>query len=263
MTEPSFTITAAADSPVAQRVALALAVRGTALDWRRPRRGTARDRLTIRDDSGAETSLGDSIAMLEAIEDLHPDRPLHPRDPLQRARHRELILAALTAQDRLETTLRARTPDDLDLAQYFLGETIAVIEAGVEPPPAEPASTPTTPTATKTAALHHPLSNLDVALAPLLWRILVLDRGLQTHLGTAFPRSLARGRWLMQQPEVAALLDNRAAQEFLARVQRSGAALSQSPPDWSAALGPARYLPPQRPLSPRPVQGGRANGHTG
>lgn len=223
MTDRRFHLLAPRLSPVAQRVALALSARGTALEWQAP---PARDCdaviLTVFTGKGQATALHDLPAMIELIEDLHPEQPLHPRDPDQRALHRELIAATLRAEARLAVLVTARNHRDLDLAHHFLHQTLRPLERGME---------------AATAPARPRLCNLDVVLAPLLWRITVLDAACGTYLAAQIPRLAAFAQDLLRQPPVAALLDEGAAEALVAALRRSRAALCADTVDWSRALG--------------------------
>ncbi len=221
MTGTSFDIHAPQDSPAGQRAMLALAPRGAAFRWH----AAIQSRLVIAGPGGEAEIVEDPLSMIERIEAHHPDQPLHPRDEERRARHRALMVAAMAAERRLDAVLSAGGTGQLDLALHFLFRSLEAIEAGIEPPPRTD---------------RQPLSNLDVTLAPLLWRIVLLDRTAATFVLAPLPRLAARARWLMRQIEVNELFDAAAIGRFVAglRVLTSaeGAAADE---DWSRALGPA------------------------
>lgn len=219
-TAPRFVIHASEDAPDGQRAALALGPRGTAYRWQKARHS----RLSVHH-QGETVEADSALAMIELIEQAHPDQPMHPRDPARLALHRELMEAAQSAERRLDSVLAAEGAGDLDLALHFLFRSLEKIEEGIEPPP---------------RADRQPISNLDVMLAPLLWRIVLLDRVALTFILATLPRLGARARWLLNQIEVAEVFDTRATERFVAALRRnrpgSGGAGQD---DWSRALGPA------------------------
>ncbi|MFT4149027.1 MAG: hypothetical protein QM656_02435 [Paracoccaceae bacterium] len=247
MSHPRFHLYACPQSLTAQRVVLALGARGTALDLQSvPANQGDKPVLTVLAEDGQKTVLCDSLAMIELVEDLHPDQPLHPRHADRLSLHRELMALALHAEPRLAALISARNSRDLDLAHHFLHQALTPLEQGIEANP---------------GVLRQPLSNLDVVLAPLLWRVLVLDGAFKTYVMATLPRLAERGRWLLRQAEVAALLDDAAGQEFLATNLRPGAAISADAVDWSRALGAAGHE--KRNLRPRPVRAGATRSFIG
>ncbi|MCE6957571.1 hypothetical protein LAZ40_00570 [Cereibacter sphaeroides] len=215
---------AAAGCPVGQRAALALAFRAKELDWPAtecPAPGTSC--LSVHRAGRPVVTLYDSLAMIELIEDLHPDQPLHPADPEARASHRALMALALRGQQRLALVTRAADSGDYDIAMHFLSNVLRRIEAAL--PATDDAGRP---------------SNLDIVLAPLLWRILVLDRAFGSHIAIGLPRCMARARWLLGQPEIGRHLNNAAAEVYIASVTRRGAVIAarHGLAYWMRALGP-------------------------
>lgn len=224
MTAPSFHLAALADCPVGARVALALALapRGTGLERSVLRSGTAR--LTLHGTGRPPAMIEDPLAMIELIEDLHPDQPLHPRDPARRAQHRAAMVRTLRAEARLARVLAARDPRDLDLEVHHLRHDLRQLQDGLEPAP----------------TARQPLSNRDVVLAPLLWALALLDGAFQSHLLTGLERISFYGDWLSQQEEIGAELAPARAGRLLEAVSRSEAAIAghATRPDWAAAVGP-------------------------
>ncbi|WP_017999523.1 hypothetical protein [Paracoccus sp. N5] len=157
--------------PAAQRAGLALALRGR--DFR-PLRSPGKIRLLIGQGSGLVLAIESPVAMLELIEDLHSGQPLHPAEPALRARHRQLIAATDAAQQALAAVLAARNLRDLDLAVFPLRQRLLGIEAELQALPEGGGS------------------NLDIALAPLVWRLAVLDRRRGLHLGDGLPGAARR-----------------------------------------------------------------------
>lgn len=227
---PVLSLTAPPGHTLAETVCLAFAARGTALS-----RQTGADqagaisggtlRLSIERDGQATVTLTDPAAMLELAEDLHPDQPLLPRDPVQRAEHRQALavmarLATLT--DRLTQTTDQR---DIDLNTHLLREQLARIA----------------PLLAGSGHVPRAILLVDLALAPLLWRITALDRAFDTHLLSGFDALLARHVWLIRHPVLDdVLLPSRLA-DWLDSIRRNNALISrvQDRVDWSGALGPA------------------------
>ena len=213
---PVFHIAASQDCAVAQRLQLALSLRGvvpevTAL---RPNNGVSGlTRLSYRGAGRGNLILYDSLAMLELVEDLFPDQPLHPADPALRAHHREMIGRILVAHQGLAAVMAARDPRGLDLAIYRLRDQLRPIDEQLEPP------RPKGPLV---------LSNLSIAMAPLLWRLRVIDGGFLAGLGAGLLRLRACADQLLADPAVTAVLDDAAASRFVARIKDSGSALTST-----------------------------------
>jgi hypothetical protein len=202
MNVANFEIHAMANSICAQRLTLALSPRGASYQWQIPR---ARERLLVRHPDGKIDSSEEPLAMIEIIETCFADQPFHPRDGERLALHRRLMQATLEAERRLLDVVNARGLGDLDLALHFLFRSLEVIEAGVEAPP---------------RVARQPLSNLDVMLAPVLWRILLLDRRAATYILASLPRLAVRAEWLIGQMEVSELFDQQAAESFIATISQ-------------------------------------------
>lgn len=215
-----FHMAAPPDSAVAQRVQMALALRGAVAEVTalRPQNGLAgQGRLTCRVAGQGCVVLHDGAAMLELVEDLFPEAPLHPADPALRAQHRELIGKVLAAHDSLATVLAARDPRDLDLAIFRLRDALRPLD---DLPAARRAEAPPA------------LSNLSIALAPLLWRLQVIDGAFQARLGAGLLRIRHQVQGLLQHPQIATVLDQAAAARLVARIRDSGAAVA-NPESWS------------------------------
>lgn len=219
-----FRMAAEAGCPVGQRVALALAFRSKELDWPAaevPAPGTSC--LRVHRAARPVVTLYDSLAMIELIEDLHPDQPLHPADPEARASHRALMALALRGQQRLALVTRAADSGDHDIAMHFLSNVLRRLEATL--PPTDEAGGP---------------SNLDIVLAPLLWRILVLDRAFGNHIGIGLPRCMARACSLLGRQEIGRHLNAAAAEAYIASITCRGAVIAarHGLAHWMRALGP-------------------------
>lgn len=244
MNVPCFEIHARSDAICAQRLILALTPRGASYQWIHQRRG---EQLIVRYPDGKIESCEDPLAMIELVESCFPDQPFHPRDGARLALHRRLMKATLEAERRLSDVLIAKGMGDLDLALHFLFRSLEHIEAGIEPPP---------------RVSRQPLSNLDVMLAPLLWRFVVLDRRASTYILTSLPQLAARAGWLLNQIEVRELFDRQAADHFIAEIGPLGAGVAVDQcADWAVAkgadpAGPARREPSlahPSPDRPKPV----------
>lgn len=223
MTVPQFRILGPKGIPAVQRVTLALAPRGSDLEISTPPlpAGMQPTFFVVRHGNDT-TALTDEIEMVEMIEALHPDQPFHPRDPDRLVSHRKLMAASLRAQGRLEALLSAQTTCDLDLAHHFLHEALLPLEHGL---------------ADRPLAARRTISNLDVMLAPLLWRMLLLDRFIGTHIASRLPRLHGWTMWLMQQDTVSAVLTDAAAHEFLDELRNESSAVICSPQiDWNRAF---------------------------
>lgn len=223
-----FRISGSPTCPAAQRAGLALVLRGRDFDQAR---GNGRTRLLIEQPQGLVLAIESPVAMLELIEDLHPDQPLHPAEPALRARHRQLIAATDAAQGALQAVAAARNLRDLDIAVFALRQRLLGIEAELRQLPA-------------TAG-----SNLDIALAPLIWRLAVLDRRHGLHLGDDLPGATQRLAQLLARPEARRVLSLAAGRAFLDEIAAQGAAVALSAEDWDRCFdgAPGRKVLPMRP----------------
>ena len=106
--------------------------------------------LIVRDDAGNESVVFESAVILEYLEDTQPS-PLHPADPLARARHRawiefgSAILNAIwrfyTAPDEAALAAEAaklgemfrRVEDELGAGPWFAGERFSLVDAAYGP----------------------------------------------------------------------------------------------------------------------------------
>lgn len=223
---PFFRLDAPDLSPLAEALGIALATRGTAFHHRIT---MAEPELTIR--VGDEEILSDGLLMLDRIEALHPDQPLYPRDPDRLLRLRADMALLAQALARLDRVTQARDPQELDLAVHGLRQTLRLVQAQDEVIP-----------------VRARLTGADPLLAPLVWRLLILDAAFGLHLAIGFDTLVSRGRWLLARPEVAEVLTPARAARLLHAVAGSGAAVAAVRPDWSGALGPEagrRSFPPE------------------
>lgn len=225
---PRFRISGSPTCPAAQRAGLALVLRGG--DFAQAR-GGGRTRLLIEQPQGLVLAIESPVAMLELIEDLHPHQPLHPADPALRARHRQLIAATDAAQGALAAVTAARNLRDLDIAVFALRQRLLGIEAELRHLPAAGDS------------------NLDIALAPLIWRLAVLDRRHGLHLGDDLPGAARRLARLLARPEARRVLSLAAGRAFLAEIAAQGAAVATACADWDRCFDgdPGRGVRPLRP----------------
>lgn len=214
-----FHLAAPPDGALAQRVQLALALHGAAVCVR-PAEGASC--LTVLCTGQGKLVLRDGIAMLDLIWRLFGARL--PTDPAQRAARRDLLEQVVLAEERLAAVMAARDARDLDLAVYHLRETLQRIGKGLGG---------LTPAG---------LERTDVALAPLLWRLQVLDGRFGSQLGVGLPVLRAHAARLLAVPQVADLLDRAAAARLVARVRDSGAALADSEvwTIWDRAFAPQK-----------------------
>lgn len=192
--------------PIAQRVLIAAALRGQRVTRRITSGGEPQSTtieptiLTVQSDR-TEVQVTDGLAMVELVEDLFPDAPLHPRDPAARALHRNLMAIAAEAQTRLSRAARDRQAQDLDLSLGNLEAQLGRLEARLA------------------AGDHAPggrVANVDVVLAPLLWRLRILDEQAGTQLLPRFARLRRWSDWLAVQPVLRDILTAEAADLYFA-----------------------------------------------
>ncbi|RWR07400.1 glutathione S-transferase family protein [Paenirhodobacter populi] len=222
MAHVAFSLAAPFDCATAQAAALALLHRGTPFDWlpgaAGPDHGT---QLSVVDLEGQEIRAGALPAILDWIEDFHPGQPLHPEDPATRGRHRALLRVAERLPARLSDMLTARTDRDLDIAQHFLLDLMQTFEE-------------------EAARADARLSNVDLALAPVLWRIALLDRDYATHILAPLRRLRGRHERILSLAPTRRALNAAAERRFHDRIGRSAGLIATggNRNDWSRALGP-------------------------
>ncbi|SMO50134.1 glutathione S-transferase family protein [Paracoccus laeviglucosivorans] len=231
---PNLRIFGPADGPVAQRTALLLALRGQSPSWQFR---VSRNRLVVTTAKGVLHIVEDGAAMLELIEELHPDQPLHPTQPQQRARHREIIALAFNAQAEFMGVTRAINLRDLDIAVYKLRETLATIDAALGQAPLRV------------------MSNADAALLPVLWRAALLDRRCQAHLLDGFPALIAYLRDRLSDERVRRIFGRGAAIRYLAALQAGRAVVAHDDvrEDWTALIDDSKCRARLVPLSENAV----------
>lgn len=190
--------------------------------------------LTLRREGVEPLTLSDPRAILDLIEELHPDQPLLPRDALRRAEHRQAIAAIARLAVLLDRLTRTLDPRDVDLNTHLLREQLSRL-APILAPAGQTDRSFTLP---------------DLAAAPVLWRITALDRAHDTHLLTGFDAIRDRGIWLVRHPLVADTLLPSTLATWLDDLRAAGALVTRHEDrvDWSGALGPAgragNKLPP-------------------
>lgn len=239
---PRLRITGPQDCAVAQGARLALVLRG----WPPGPAGQAQaTRLLVERQPGVILTIEDPAAMIELIEDLHPDQPLHPRDPATRARHRGLIALAGPARGELGRVTGARNLRDLDIAVFALRDTLARLDRGLAGEPLGP------------------LANLDLSLAPLLWRIAILDRRFGLHLGDGLAACRGRIAQAFDHPQVRLVLDRAAGRRFLDGIDPRSALhdTARAGAEWRRAFADRRarvlpFAPSGRAAAARPARAG-------
>ena len=160
--------------------------------------------------------LADSTAILRALPLPDTARP----DP------REEIAARLVrALHRLEDLDPNAFPADLDLVIYALRQELRPLDA----------LAPDHQTALSGTA--QPQADSLALLAPLLWRLGLLDRHFHLFLLAGLPRLAALHQSLIAEPLIAAICNTSRAQLFLGGLKR-GHPDRPGPTDWSRALGP-------------------------
>lgn len=187
--------------------------------------GEGRLRLTLRRGAEAPVILHDPLAMLELSEDLHPGQPLHPRDALRRAGHRQSMGRLPEIARLMDRLIQSSDPRDVDLNTHLLHGQIGQLALTLSRPAApEPA-----------------FSLLDLAALPLLWRADALDRTFETHLLTGHDALRELQHRLTRHPQLAGALDPGLLAGWLEAVAVRGGLITrpEARPDWSAALAPA------------------------
>ncbi|WP_240643428.1 hypothetical protein [Paracoccus siganidrum] len=203
----------------AQRAGLALVLCG------RPTRPVAGPRTELRLASPYRQDLAvhEPLAILALLDELCPGA-LFSGDPERRAGQQKLIGQAVLADARLTEVTNAANHRDLDIAVHLLRDAMLRIERCFANRGALPV-----------------LDAQDAVVAPLIWRMMLLDRHHRTHLCLGLDRIMAQAARLSQLPGADTVLDDAAAGCFLAQLP-PGAVIGlpeDNRPDWAPALGPA------------------------
>lgn len=216
--------------PIAQRVLIAAALRGQRVTRRitsggEPQSTTIEPMILTLQSGREEVQVTDGLAMVELVEDLSPDAPLHPRDPATRAVHRNLMAIAAEAQTRLSRAARDRQAQDLDLSLGNLEAQLGRLEARLAAGDHAPGGT---------------VANVDVVLAPLLWRLRILDEQAGTQLLQRFARLRDWSDWLAVQPVLRDILTAEAADFYFAVLHARRALIVDAEVSlaWQSVAGP-------------------------
>jgi hypothetical protein len=180
-------------------------------------------RLTMRHGVAPATILRDPLIMLELAEDLHPDQPLHPRDPIRRAQHRQALAVLPRIARLIDRLSQSSDPRDVDLQVYHLRDLITQLA----------------PVLTNSGTPGRAYSLADLAAAPLLWRIAALDETFSTYLLSGFDALGDRLNWLLGHAQVRAVLDPAVRSDWIGAITSRGALTRKGDerPDWAGALG--------------------------
>jgi maleylpyruvate isomerase len=137
-------------SSASYRVRIGLGLKGLAFEYAAVNvlageqfAGTYRDKnplaqvptLEIAEDSGARSSLTQSLAILEYLDERWPEPPIMPRDPYLRARARmlaEIVNAGIQPLQNSGTMRRIKAlgGDELEWARPFIGDGLAAFARG-------------------------------------------------------------------------------------------------------------------------------------
>jgi glutathione S-transferase len=223
MTHPArLTLAAPRGHALAEALRLAFAARGTDLDLaplqaEAPFLAEGTPRLTVRRGAEPPVILRDPVALLELAEDLHPDQPLHPHDPIRRAEHRHALAQLPNLASLIDRLTLATDPRDVDLNTHLIRNQLGALA----PVLTRPARGPTL---------------LDLATTPILWRLDALDRSFETHLLTG--HDALRDRH--EAPRWPDILTPDLLADWLGWISAGGALISRpdTQPDWSTAVGP-------------------------
>lgn len=210
---------AAPDCVTAERAAIALAL------CDRPVRPVAGPQTGLRLASPfrKELVIQEPLAILTLLDELCPGT-LFSANPVERAEQHKLTGLALLADQRLAEVIAARNPRDLDIAIHLLRDSVLLIE--------------------RCFRQRSPASRLDVrdaVAAPLIWRMMMLDRHCQAHLCLGLERVTANTARILQLNGVADVLGKAAEARFLDHLPHDAAIglPADQRIDWSPALGPA------------------------
>ena len=186
-------------SPHVQRVVIVLAERGTVHDllnidladkpsWFSAIAPLGRvPLLRVRSGSGPERVLFESLAILEFLEDLFPDRRLHPADPVLRAEHRAWSHVAADIQKDLFQLTTALTGADLDIAVHGLRSRFTRLDRRLEAGPYFDGTR---------------FGNIDAIFAPTFRQIAAIEHIAPHHLLLGLEKVTAWSAAVLARPSV-------------------------------------------------------------
>jgi len=148
--------------------------------------------LTVTHAGRADQLFTKSIAMVEAVEKVHPDKPLYPAQREERRSERALMELGRGLQIRSSAVTHAQDFVENDYAKNRLRLRLGLVETCLTDAP---------------DILGRFLSNAGVVFAPTLWRIFLVDRKFETYLLSGLPLLSDWGRRLISHPSVQQVLD--------------------------------------------------------
>lgn len=209
--EDRFAIVSRHISADADRIEIALAARGLRAERHPIERSVAVApplSVTWHRPGRADVVLSDVKVALELLDEVFPDRRLHPLSPEARASHRSLIELGVVAQDRLATAVLTRHQVQHDVAVHHLRQALNRAER----------------TATESGlGRGQPFSNVDVIFAPTLWRLRLLDREWRSFLLHGLHRLTDWADALEDNPYVSAVLTPARGTAFIGDLVRERA----------------------------------------
>ncbi|WEF25602.1 hypothetical protein [Paracoccus sp. S3-43] len=131
------------------------------------------------------------------------------------------LALAVAAARHLDQVMAARNPRDLDLAIHQLRTALLRI--------------------LRRSGLNVGPDLRDAALAPVLWRMAVLDRAFGSYLGIGLDPLARRAALLLARHDGGRILGETAARQLVDSLRAEGAFIARPEArcDWSRALGPA------------------------
>ncbi|WP_295048276.1 hypothetical protein [uncultured Paracoccus sp.] len=131
------------------------------------------------------------------------------------------LALAMAAARHLDRVMAARNARDLDLAVHQLRSALLQIQ--------------------RQSGLNVGPGLRDAALAPVLWRMAVLDRAFGSYLGIGLDRLAQRAEKLLARHDGGRVLTQASARQLVASLRDAGAFIARPEArcDWSRALGPA------------------------
>jgi len=214
------TLVSSPTCPYVQRAVIALAERGTAFDTVYVDLASKPDwflaisplgkvpLIRVAEDGEPERVLFESTAILEYLEDIAPDRPMHPADPLARAEHRAWIEIGSAALVDLWEIGTATSGSALDVAVHRLRAKLGRLEQRLGDGPFFDGAG---------------FSNVDAVFAPAFRQIATLDTVAPTYLLDGLPKAQAWSEALLARPSVRGAVPEDYAERYLARLRSFGA----------------------------------------
>ena len=175
--------------------------------------------LRVRRRGAPERVLFESIAIIEFLADIHPDRSLYPPDALDRAEQRAWMLLAAEMHRDLRAIMCSREPADLDIAIHMLRSRFTRLERRLAAGP---------------YFQGEAFGNVDAVFAPAFRQVAALDTVAPLHLFVGLPRLTSWSANILSRASVARSFPRDHDMQLIARLRASSSMLLEPERTWAA-----------------------------